>query len=253
MTALLNRAQFRDSVRRRLDQIPPVDQGIGSPGDQPFNAPWPTNAQINDTLLQALAYINVESGFRNTDFNIPVGAYSSTATGPASVYLGTQTLPNAVLNQVKRAVWDDGTDPVTILTMTGVGELDRMQSDYLTAGPATPQWFWVEGYSAFISPAPSLAGTLKLYVATSVYGLATDSDTIDQFPADLQGGVIDFTAMKLLGQQGGNQTKIAYFGAEVSAWTRLIQAWANGISGEYQPGFGFRSYRTGLGLRRVRR
>lgn len=265
--ALLTRAQFRDSVRRKLGIVPPIDvSNIYPPGAQPTNSPYPTNQQITDAFQDAISDINRKCEFHVTGIPVGVNAVDSSTIGPFGLYLGDLTpnstgttnafAPNARVVDVQRALWTPtgSTIPVLLEPMYR-DNMDRSgESQYYRIPPSQPRQWYVEGYVLYITPAQSEAGTLTLTCTTGIAGMTCDTDTLDQVPFDYQ-NVFEYQAIVNLSitqtMDVEAQARAALYGPKAADGMASFKAWVFGGSGAPQPRLPFRSYRGGYGRFRV--
>jgi hypothetical protein len=261
---LKTRQEFRDSIRRKLGIIPPIDV-IGMtalPGDQPTNYPYPTNMQINDALLGAVSDINRECQFHVQQYTVPVAAFPSGTRGPFQLDLsnlmpntvGTLVTPTGHINDVLRALWVPTGGVQQLLTPANRNALDRgLVSDYYADTSAVPQMWYVEQYSIYLLPAPSEAGTLILTVGTGIVGLDCEDSVIDQVPIDFQ-DIFEYQAIVRLAKTRTMdveaQDRAQMFGQDAALGMIQFKRWREGASGTPQPTLSFASYRTGYGTRR---
>lgn len=266
MAKLFTRAEFRDRLRRKAGLIPPIDvPGLfGQPGQQPTNAPRPTNNQLNDGFADAIADINRACGFHISEISIPVTAGLSTAYGPFTISLGdgapstgstNAVSPTGRINNVQRVLWVSDTDSVPrLLTPVIRDNLDRnWNSDYYAELPSTPENWYIQGDFLKIIPAQSETGTYVLTCGTGVTGLLTDTDVLDQVPIDWQGMFEDRAMYRVAITMTGDvewQERAQSFGALSERGMMEFKARRQGDAAS-QPIVNFRSYRTTYGTRRL--
>jgi hypothetical protein len=267
LSTLFTRPQFRDRIRRKLQIVPPSDSGTGNPGDQPLNQPYPTNSQINDALQDAIADVNRECGFHVLQFTVPVAATQSGSFGPFALYLGdltphttvaTVVAPTALINDVRRVLWNDLLgDPPILLTPDNRNALDRGETNnYFSNVPGTPETWYVEGYTVFITPAHSISGAYTLTCNTGVIGLQCETDVLDQCPIDFQ-VIFEYQAIVRLMKASTLDAEAAEraqnFLPDAQQGIIRFKSWVEGLSGTPQPQLAFKSYRRGYGTMRTRR
>lgn len=264
---LLTRAEFRDVIRRKLAIVPPVDIDPSAlPGQQPTNAPYPTNQQINDALGDFVSDVNRATGFHVTELSFPVNPLSSSTYGPGKYYLGDFT-PNAagsttlldpkgLVNDVQRALWIPSSSGVPILLYPVERDnLDRSNNtNYYATPPSLPNQWWIEGYVLNITPAPSESGVINLICGTGVFGFACDSSVLDQVPIDYQvifedGAIYRLSITQTMDVEA--QTRAQAFGPLAQQGIAQFKRWKLGGTGAPVPQVLFKSYRTGYGTRRV--
>jgi hypothetical protein len=259
MAQLMTRPEFRDAIRRDLQIVPPIDTGVPGtvPGQQPTNAPNPTNAQINQCIQQAISDINRFSGFHVNQITTTVPAVDSSTLGPYGTSMLSLGTMSGSVNDIRRVLWtpSDPTGVPQLLFPVNRNALDRGEvSTYYNVAPGMPQMWYIEGYALYITPAPSMAGTLTLTAGTGVLGLQGETDTLDQCPADLQ-YVVEYQAVvrlsKLSTMDIEAKERAQMFGEDAAIGMRQFAAWIEGQSGVVQPTLGFQSYRGGYGTRRV--
>lgn len=251
----VTRGELRDSMRRQLGVSPPTDTiPTALAGEEPRGQPNPTNVQCNQAIYDAISYLNLEAEFRSTEIDraVPAGVSAGNggvpgSTGPAIVYLtqNNQLPLIGTITEVRRAAWFDGVN-ITVLQWTSRQVLDRDDYNYSMVGTGTPRYCWIEGDSLFLSPAPTTAGTLQLFCGTSLYQFLSDTDTIDQLPADLNGAIIDTACWKVcLTNRDPKLRELAPgFQTLVTWWIPKLKAWANSRVGADQPYLAFQGYQT---------
>lgn len=269
--SLLTRAQFRDSIRRKLGIVPPIDISLSNPaGAQPTNSPYPTNMQINDALQDAISDVNRECGFHVNRFSVPVPVDPSVPFGPFRIDLsnlapnteGVLVAPTGRIIDVKRVLWYPGlvregtpTTPPVLLYPTTRDNLDRSDNNNYYAAPSSfPQGYYVEEYSLWITPGQSEDGTYLLTCGTGITGLQCDNDVIDQIPIDYQnifdyGGVYHLSITQTMDAEA--QARAQAFGPLFTQGMVRFKSWINDGTGAAEPVMLFRSYRGGYGTRRV--
>lgn len=255
---ILTKSQMRDVIRRNLNQVPPFDSGTGVQGMAPTGYESPTNPQINDAISKAISWINQETGFHAQDISYPVLA--QTANGPFILYenlLNWAGFASQTVNSVKRLIWDDGTGNPMALRASDYRDLDIQQVQWQQTPPGTPQLFWMTGYSIYLYPAPSVAGTIRMFVGDAIVSFIADNDRIDQLPEDLQGTITDYATWIIctgpmagyVEQQQRSETYrrlvFGYPQGNVVGWIEKIRNWKSGQNEEYDFGFQIASYRRG--------
>lgn len=264
MATLFTRSQFRDQIRRKLQIVPPVDEGVGPEGAQPDNAPNPTNAQINDAFTQAIADINITCGWHQLDISVPVAAQTATSIGPFCLELAGLT-PNttgaaigdvlAYVNDIRRVLWTGASMTVPILlSPTNRDSLDRNDmSTYYAITPGQPQSWYCEGYRLYLTPAQFEAGTLDLLCGEGVPDFRHDSSTLDHIPADWQGMFVDRTIFRLalmFTQDIEWQDRAAAYGPLSQTEMQQFKGWRGGDAAS-QPVVGLVTYRNTYANRRT--
>lgn len=263
---LKTRQEFRDSIRRKLGIIPPIDViGVAAlPGEQPTNSPYPTNMQINDALLGAVSDINRECQFHVQQYTVPVPPFPGNSRGPFQLDLsnlnpntvGTLVSPVGHINDVLRVLWVPTGGIQTLLSPSNRDYQDRAGvTEYYSDVASVPQSWYVEQYSLFIFPAPSAAGTLLLTLGTGIVGLDCEDSVIDQVPIDFQ-DIFEYQAIVRLAKTQTldveAQERAQMFGADAMLGMRQFKEWRQGVSGAPQPSLSFKSmYRQGYGTRRT--
>jgi hypothetical protein len=249
-----------------LQIVPPVDYGTGAAmGAQPTNAPVPTNAQINDALQDAISDINRAAGFHVLQFTVPVNPITAGTVGPFALYLGdltpnsygtTLVAPTALINDVRRLLWTPTGGHPIILTPANRNALDRVPTDYFSNYAATPNSWYVEGYTLFVTPGQATTGTYIITCGTGVLGLQCETDVIDELPIDYQ-EIIEYQAIVRLSKLSTMDAEAAEraqnFLPDAQEGIRQIKAWVEGLSGVPQPSLGFQTYRNGYLRRKTRR
>lgn len=264
---LLTRAEFRDSVRRDLGIVPPIDvSNANPPGAQPTNAPYPTNRQIDDCFQEAISDVNRDCDFHMTD--IPVSVNAVTANGPFGLYLGDLTpnstgltnafAPNAKIIDVQRLTWTpEGNTQSTLITPVYRDNLDRSgNTDYFTVPPSMPRAWYIQGYVLYVTPAQNQAGTYLITCALGVAGFTCDTDTLDQIPFDYQDvfkyqAIVNLSMTQTMDVEA--QARAQMYGPKAAAGLKKFKEWIMGGTGAPQPVMLFKSYRTGYGTRRTTR
>ncbi len=264
--ALLTRAEFRDQIRRYIGIVPPVDVPLvgALPGEQPTNYPTPTNMQINQCLVDAIANINRECQYHVNTFRVPVAAADNASYGPFQLSMedfvpntsATALVnPRGLINDIQRLLWTpSGGVPVIIQPITR-DQLDRnFVSQYYATPPSQPNLYYVEGYSVFITPAQSEAGTYTFTCGTGLVGLSSDGDTLDQCPDQFQ-DIFVYEAIRLLAMTQTldleAQERYVMYGQMADRGKKSWKEWRHNLSGTQQPTLSFVSYRTGYGTRRT--
>lgn len=262
---LLTRAEYRDSVRRKLNIVPPKDAIPGAmAGQQPTNYPLPTNAQINEAFTDAIADANRISGFHVTGFRIPVAADTSGSRQPFGMYLGNLTPNTAVpvtpegwINDVQRVLWIPDSSGIPVLLLPNTRDnLDRGRNvAYYNQPPqATPYQYYIEDYTLYVTPAQNESGTYFITAGTAVVGLQCDNDILDQVPIDYQ-NIFEYGAIYHL-SIGATQDiewkdRAAAFGPLFQAGILRFKEFKLGGTGAPRATLNFLSYRGGYGVRRV--
>lgn len=260
---LLNRAQMRDAIRRKLNITPPIDAGTGNAGDQPVNRGNPSNQQMNDAIQESVHSLNRRCNFHvNNNINVPVPAINSSVLGPYEINLqaaAVQSNPNldlATINDVRRAEYIDSSATYYRLEPTDYRELGLQRTDYKATPPGTPRQYWLEGYKLYVYPAQSVSGVVNLICGTGLLAFRLDTDTLTQIPLDYQ-DVIQYMAIDILmsGQTMDKEAKErrAIFSQLAENGILDIYRWKNGNNGEYQPSFKVATYRSGPESLRNRR
>lgn len=247
--------------------VPPIDViGMGaSPGDQPTNTPSPTNMQINDALQDAISDINRECQFHVLQFTIPVAAFPSTLFGPFTLDLSTlqpntaafTVNPVALINDVLRVLWLPTTGPAVLVTPSDRNALDRGRvSDYFAQSPGVPERWYVEQYRLYLTPSPSIDGSIVLTCGTGIVGLQCEDDVLDEVPIDFQNIFEDRAIVRIAmsnPQDVEGASLMQAYGPSSEAGMRQFKTWKEGHSGVPQAVLAFSSYRRGYGTRRTRR
>lgn len=268
--ALLTRAQFRDTIRRKLGIVPPIDISMSNPaGAHPTNSPYPTNMQINDALTDAIRDINRECGFHVQTINVPVDGVSAAIYGPYGMALkdmqpntGTPSdySPPGFLNEIRRVLWtpDGGQTPV-IVEAGYRDNLDRAGSfDYWQMLPqSSPLRWYVEGYVVYIMPAQSQSGVYQFTLGTGIADFDCDDGTIPQIPIDFQNIFEYWAVVRLSKTQTMDveaQTRAEMFAPDAARGLERFKEWVYGGTGAPQALVLFRSqYRRNYGTRRTTR
>jgi hypothetical protein len=245
----LNRAQLRDVIRHHLGKRTALDDDptTGKAGDPAAKHPWPPSALINEQLDEAISQINVEAGFAEvSDLSVPVAVGTATPQGIPLRTVGLdQGLSLGQVNEVRRAYWDDGAT-TRRLTPIARDELDRDGQQFQAWPVGTPTRFALDGYSLYLYPGVSVAGTLVLIVGTGILGFKTDADFIEQLPNDyhptiprLAAGLVAATLTEDLEMQNTSKFNLALGlsgTAKIKKWVarrNVEQQRTRGASGWY--------------------
>lgn len=276
-------AESRDDLRRKLQIIPPFDWPQGSPqrgpaGKQPDYAPVPSNQVINMAIRDALAKVNVYSGFHSNIIEIEVDPVPVTTIGPYKIKLESfsvspitdptettnlsdifEVLGANNINGVRSATWTDGLAGSVPLPLYPAPRriTNREDIQVETFGAAVPQNYYMDGLFFWMYPAPVNGGTLELWIDTGLRTPAYDTDIIDQLPADYQTGIrfISLVMMaKYLTMNVEMQQRALNFTNDALWWEERIASWYNrGNSQQEQSSVGMVTGRDFYGGRRRRR
>lgn len=180
------RAAMRDQVRRRLDQIPPIDDDPTQPaGAQPMRWPWPHNALLDAAIDDAVAFFSrkVKMAGDPLPRTIPIAAVSD--YGPYAVDLQT-IAPFGSVNEVRRSSWQPAGGSEFPLRSWDRQEMDRLRYGWMNTPPGTPRWCWYEAGSLMLYPAPAAAGSLLVMLGVALWTHAdtSDGETLEIIPAD---------------------------------------------------------------------
>lgn len=264
---LYTRAEFRDSIRRKLGIVPPIDISMSNPaGAQPTNSPYPTNMQINDALTDAIRDINRTCGFHVQTFIVPVDGVTSPIYGEFGMQLSTfqpntgsqsDYSPPGFLNDVLRVLWySDNASPPQIVQPGYRDDFDRSGTfNYWAMLPqAQPLRWYIEGYRIFIMPAQNESGKYHFTCGTGIADFDCDDGVIPQIPIDYQ-NIFEYAAIVNLSMTQTMdveaQTRAQMFAPKAADGIQRFKEWKLGGTGAPEPTMAFRSYRGGYGLRRT--
>lgn len=268
--SLLTRAEMRDEIRRMIGILPPIDlvPSIGAlPGAQPSNYPVPTNQQINSCLTNAISNINRECQYHVNVYNVPVAAGGTSTYGPYAISMEDFTpntsataifTPSGLVNNILRVLWTpQGGQPNNLIQPISRDNLDRSGvSNYQNLLPSQPTWWYVEGYTVYITPAQDAAGTYTFTCGTGLVGLQTDADVLDQCPDQYQ-NTFYYETIKLIGMANPQdvelQSLVQTYGQMAEAGKRDWKAWRHNNSGAQQASLLLNSYRNTISTRRIQR
>lgn len=236
--AVLTLAEFRDSVRRRIEITPIYDQtGVSADkGIVPPGQPDPNNFMMNTAINDAISKINRFVRVGNLqELSIAVTAVS-TQRGPLSVDISSQIPAGTSFLEVTNISWDTGAgsifrlEPVGYYTKPGAKPGYEPFQQYT---PGTPRQFLVVGNQIQIMPPPSANGTLRFAAATVIAPLVNDSDTIATtvLPADMQ-QVVEYIAVIVLSARKASDVesmnRLQSYTPLAAQGVTEIYAWKNG-------------------------
>lgn len=262
MAGNLNRAQLRDEIRHQLNRRTlfeqtgnPADIGNGIPAQ-----PWPSNSEINGAINLCIRSLNARANFGvNTDYALPVAA--QTGSGAYTFDLNTTAVPSPYLpgsvNEVREAVWTDVSNNFVPLTPVFRQDWDREGRQWQAQGPGTPQNFWLEATLFSLWPAPDVAGTLSLIIGQSLLSFQSDAEYMSLLPSDYAVPYLTYAAAADLAGRRTQDVEMVTAAqrclALASEEVTNILYWLATNNKQANPTVGFRSYRQGQGLMRVRR
>jgi hypothetical protein len=197
---LRNRAQFRDSIRRMLNQVPPADSGTGAPGDEPPQNAWPNNFQVNQAIDQAVDFLVQETEFATAlSVAIPVPVW--TAAGPQTFSLETAGITAGILagdlTEIRRLYFVDAGGNSQLLIPRSFYEMDRDGRNWQIDPAGAPRFYFAEGYTLYLLPGSNQGGTLYLMAGSGLLGFVLDTDIINGLP-ELYQSTIDYQAVCFL-------------------------------------------------------
>ena len=221
---LYTRAEARDLIRHFLNKRTSVDENgetVGVVGNPASSHPWPSNTQLNEQMAEAIKHVNRKCSLGHVQ-DLSVSLAATTANGPQPLSLMTlqaiEGLGVGNLNTVKRVWWDDGTQTRRLWPLNRP-EFDRAESvhawgdeeffrrgtasaplsEWQSASPGVPEWFWLEGPNLYLYPGAASAGTLHLMCGTggAALGFRCDADTIGVLPDDYHSAVWNLAAAYL--------------------------------------------------------
>lgn len=214
---------------------------MGAAGVQPTRNPFPTNAQCNTSLDDAVAFFSRKCRLAGDPVPREVPLPAQTANGPTQIDLYRVGMAGAT-NDVKRVSWrvSGGTD--TQLTPTNRDAMDQANLQWVDMPPGTPRLQWIEAGALMVLPAPNVAGTLLLMLQTSLWSQSAtlDGEYLDIIPADYH-PIVVAKAVELLGEQiaGDLEMQIRVKIAASKAMDGLedMLKWANRRNRSYEGGF----------------
>ncbi len=266
MAQILTRAELRDRCRRQyLGITPPVDSG-GVIGAAPTYSPDPSNPVLNDCIDAAISTVNDAAKLTaNTAVAVPVAA-TTLQWGPTEIDI--KDLGDAGrngLNDIKRCVWNDGTNPPWPMKATTFEKWDQQNASSLFGYGCTldamppmqwPRWYYIAGnYKLFIFPSPTVGGTLQMYVGTSILSPLGDSDYIEGLPADYNVDICLGAAVMWYRSRTDDtnaQAKLTNYNPMWAGAVNKIVAWYNGQLQDFQASLTLMTNRRQHGLHKVR-
>ena len=261
MWQLLTLAQMRDAVRRELNITPPIDEAIpgAREGDCPTAWPHPSNALINQSVRWAISKINRQTGFIGSNDFITLAIAAQTANYPLQISLQAN-VPNTAtfqINTVRRVSFlATGAVTETLLFPTTMYQLDREERPWASIPPAAPRFYLIEGGTLWLTPAPNVAGTLRLMCGLGLISPQVDTDTLGQLPSDYYPVVIDIVKAHLQANQIEDAVSEAALRVSIpqaEQGIRDIAEWLGGQAETLQPSLIFESHRRAGGSARRRR
>jgi hypothetical protein len=216
--------------------IPPVDVPVPpSPGEQPTNQPDPSNYKLNNAITNAALTVNRELNLTDAGTFRSLAVDAQTADGPLAIDLSSVPgINERALISIRRAWWDDGS-AVNRLSPVILGSLDRNSVPYLENAVGTPFQFAIEGYTLYLLPSPSAAGTLKYMAGASVLAPTDDDDQFDQIPAAYDPSVLYLALVELAKMMPNDvemRSRAEGFTPDAQEGLRTLSAWFNGGSNE---------------------
>lgn len=195
---MATKADARDIIRRdKLSLLTSVEEftfygsGTNTPGDPSSTHPTPTNIQINSQIDMALSFINRRCELGEA-FDVEVEVEAQTTDGPLAIPLRTvgsgAGLSPGMINTIERVYWEESGTTRRLLPRsrqdfdTGYWTQWQEQSPS-TVGDDYGGWFWIEGYTLYLLPAPSSAGTLHLLAGTGI-AFAGEAASLECLPND---------------------------------------------------------------------
>jgi hypothetical protein len=197
----LTRREARDVLRRdKLSLLTSVQEyerfgtGDNVVGDPASSHPDPDNAQINSQLDLAADFLNRKCRIGHVqDVEIEVAA--QTADGPLAISLrnvgvGQGGLTPGDINQVKRVYFEESDGTTYRILPRGREEFDQGTAfdhefaiEFMSRSVGRTRWFWIEGYTLYLLPAPDTAVTLHLIAGTGLLFVA-DAASLESLPND---------------------------------------------------------------------
>lgn len=236
--AALTLAQFRDSVRRRIEIQPVFDQTGNSAdiGIIPPGQPDPNNLMMNTAINDAISMINRFVRVGNlVPLSIAVTA-DTTERGPLSVDISSVIPAGTSFLEITNVKWDAGSgsvwrlEPIGYYTKPGAKPGYEPFQQYT---PSSPRQFLIVGNQVQIMPPPNANGNLRFSAAAVMAPLVNDSDTIATtvLPVDMQ-PVIEYIAVCVLSARKASDVESVN---RLQSYTPLanqgiaeIYAWKNG-------------------------
>lgn len=209
----LTQFEMNDGIRHRLGLSTALEAGIAAGNPQKYggvgyphpNQPNPTNVRLREVVRDTISDLNIKCNIGGRNEPLSASVEAQTADGPLRIDLATAFTPrDSQVNSIARCWWNDGSQN-TVLIPTDFRQLDHYLVDFYSYAPSTPQYFWTDGYILWVSPAPSVAGTLYVLAGMALFAPATDNDTIRQLPADLYPVVMDGAALRICADQPDNR------------------------------------------------
>lgn len=206
MAQAQTRAMMRDVIRHNLNKTTARDYTpTAAYGDPSSVCPEPSNATLNEKLREAVSMLIRKTGFAEIN-PVDVDIDAQTENGTYSINLRNLPVP---INQIRRASWNNG-DTYRRLTATQRDEFDNNRQQWENETPSEPRYYWQEGYTLYLLPAPSEAGTLRLIAGTGSVEFETDANTVEQLLNDEQPIVTYLaTALYAMTQHSDNEMKDA--------------------------------------------
>ena len=214
---------LRDMCRVKLGKGLAIEQTPPGPmGDPAPNQKNPSNYRINQQVRESIAEINLSCGFATSATPLSVAVAAQTADGPVSVDLSGY--PGGI-NDVMSAWWADSSGNVTPLTYTSSYDLGRDYSLYPATEPSTPLQIFIEGYRAWLLPAPSSAGTLNMRLGVGLLAPQNDFEPISQLSPDEAAGLATVVATELAATEVDDQvmaSRLKYLAPKSQVWKSVI-------------------------------
>lgn len=241
---------IRDAVRRRLGRGVASDGTPPGPVGQPaLNQKNPTNSSINMMVHEVVAELNLSCEFAVGSTPLQYSVAAQTVNGPVSIDL--TGYPGGI-NSVMSAWWEDSNSNVTPLAYTSSYDLGRDFSMYPSVEPSTPLQIFVEGYRAWLLPAPDTAGTLFMRVGVGLLAPQNDWEPISQLSNDEAAGLATIVAAELAATEIDDQvmeSRLKWLAPKSQEWKSRIATSVGRRNGSYVPGIALRSSRVFSGYR----
>ena len=233
----LTRAQLRDSIRRHLQIIPPLDAGIAgaSAGDSPQSQPDPSNAVLNEYLNMGIDAVNRVcrvGPVQTLTAAVPVSTHLRKQYIDISGSVGITLAADEVLD-----VWftENSTSNAYALEPYLYYKDAKKFQQFAQAPPGRPAQYQVSGSQIILIPPSDRAGTLSFDTAQGMDQLTTDSQQIPFLPVEFQVAV-EYWAVLLAcarnGQDVESQARMQAFAPIAMQLLTQIYQWKNG----YQSG-----------------
>jgi hypothetical protein len=253
--------EMRDPIRHRVGVSTALEAGIkigdpeafGGVGQPHPNEPKPTNIEIDETVRETIADLNIRLGFGGNERPIAIPITTAqTANGPLVIPFSTGISPrDGQINEISRVWWNDGTVNHPPLEQTSFRQLDHDSIDFMSYPPGAPLMCWISGYALNILPAPQ-SGTIYVYAGTALFAPMSENESIPQLPADGYPVVMDGAALRIFAYQPDNrifQASAAIIQRRFDMGVMDLRATMTRLMGQFQPRFTAKRYQARRGIR----